>query len=378
VRRATSGGVLILLAVAFGTTCAKTPTGPGANCGSGASFTVLPVPFTAISAATVVGGMSPPAHSIPSDHAGFYLNGTGIPLSSPGAFRITQVKTTHYLASTFRAGQSDFGLEGNLCGGYQLGLAHIQSLVSKIQSHTGGNCTTYSTANETVQSCYNETDIELSAGEPIGTVGGASAAAFDFGVYQTGHQNAFVNPSRYSSLTLTAVCPYDPFTPDLRNQINSVLGQPGLFASGESPMCGSMNVDVAGTAAGVWVLQSGPVNQVGDETNFVTLAPHPLFPQSAQTFSIGPAALSSFVSGGITRFPVAASGRVNRRFSEVPADGQIYCYCDDPAVSLFTYFVRLSGSVLTIQKVGHASGATPCHADPASWALDGTALGFIR
>jgi hypothetical protein len=142
-------------------------------------------------------------------------------------------------------------------------------------------------------------------------------------------------------------------------------------------MCGSMNVDVAGTAAGVWVLQSAPVNQEGDETNFVALTPHPLYPQSAQTFSLGPAALAP-TFGNLARYPVTASGRVNRRFSDLTGDGQVYCYNFDTAGSNFSYFVRLSGSVLTIQKVAHGFGATPCGADPSSWAFDGSAQAFIR
>ena len=181
---------------------------------------------------------------------------------------------------------------------------------------------TYSTADETVQQCENSANIAMAAGEAIGTVGGPSAGAFDFGLYQPGHHNVFVNPSRYHDKTLTAVCPYDQFPPDLRSQIDPLFGYPGEHSSGEAPVCGTMEVDVANTAAGVWVLQSAPVNQEGDESHFATLAPYPTFPQSLQTFSLGPAALWGFSSpGGLFRFPVVISGRVNRRFRDVTGDG---------------------------------------------------------
>jgi hypothetical protein len=373
------GLVLAMVLISCAPACGKNPAGPDANCGSALSFTALPVPLSAIKAATVLGNMGPPVHTIPTDHTGFYLNGTGITLSSPGALRVTSVRTTHYLVSPFRQGQSDYSVTGNTCSGYTLTLGHIQTVVGKVESQTGSACETYSTANETVQACRNDNaDIPFAAGEAIGTVGGATAGAFDFGLYQNGHQNFFVNPSRYSSLTLSAVCPYDPFTSDLRAQINTVLGDPGQLASGETPVCGSMNVDVAGTAAGIWVLQSAPVNQSGDETNFVALAPHPLFPQSGQTFSIGPAAIASTLNAPVLRYPVSASGRVNRQFKSVTEDGQIYCYVHDAATANFSYFVRVSGGVLTIQNVTHAAGATPCSADPASWAINGSALAFIR
>src|SRR6476646_5251652 len=91
----TALGLAAFIGLAAG--CGKNPTGPDAHCGSGPSFTALPVPFTAINSATVIGNLGPPVHTIPTDHAGFYLVGTGITLSSPGAYRVTSLKATHYL-----------------------------------------------------------------------------------------------------------------------------------------------------------------------------------------------------------------------------------------------------------------------------------------
>jgi hypothetical protein len=141
-----------------------------------------------------------------------------------------------------------------------------------------------------------------------------------------------------------------------------------------------MRVDVAGSAQGAWVLQSSPVNQSGDETNFLILAPHPIFPVSRQTFSAGPAAIAASVpTPQLARYPIQTTGRVNRWFKEVHADGLIYCYAYDFAPPIFSYFVRLApGDVLTIQKMSHAAGATPCNNDPATWAFTGAALSFIR
>src|SRR5712671_3530150 len=132
VMRPTVVGTALLLIVigVLAARCGKNPAAPDANCGSGLSFTVLPVPFSAISSATPIGWMGPPGHTIPTDHGGFYVAGTGITLSSPGPFRITGVRTSHYLASTFRTGQSDYTVNGNLCNGYQLTLAHLQTVVS--------------------------------------------------------------------------------------------------------------------------------------------------------------------------------------------------------------------------------------------------------
>ena len=75
---------------------------------------------------------------------------------------------------------------------------------------------------------------------------------------------------------------------------------------------------------------------------------------------------------------MTSAGRVNRAFRDVTADGQIYCYVSSPTLATNSYFIRLSGSVLTAQRIAHGFGASPCSADPPTWAFDGTAVTFIR
>jgi hypothetical protein len=221
--------------------------------------------------------------------------------------------------------------------------------------------------------------VALTAGATIGTVGGPSAGAFDWGLHDPRHTNFFVNPDRYAGSVRDAVCPYDPFIAPLKEQLYALIGDGLRTASGESPQCGSMSVDVAGTARGAWVLQSDPVMQMGDETNFAVLAAHPLFPQSKQAFSLGPAALFATSGAGNDTYPLEASGRVNRRFGDVTEDGLLYCYVYDAPAAAWSYFVRLAaGPVLTLEKVTHAAGATPCGADPSTWSFSGAALVFIR
>ncbi len=365
---------LALLAI-LGTACAGE-----SGCEDPVVFSVLPVDFGSVSFVTPIGNLGPPVHTLPTDHVGFYLTGTGITLRSPSAMRIKRVGRTRYLVSPFRQGESDYTVTGGLCQDQELTFGHIQTVVPAIEAAVGtSDCQTYSTANETVETCRNETDLPLDAGATIGTVGGPSAGAFDFGVHNPRDTNYYVNPGRYSQPLLTAICPYDPFVNSLKDLLYALIGDGVRTASGESPQCGSMSVDVAGTAAGAWVLQSDPVMQAGDETNFAVLAPHPLFPQTKQAFSLGPAALFATSGAGIDTYPVQASGRVNRRFSDITADGLPYCYVYDASVATWSYFVQLTaGPVLTIEKVTHSAGATPCGADPSTWSLSGAALAFIR
>ena len=359
---------------------AATACDEGSGCDDPVEFSVLPVDLASVPFVTPIGGLGPPGHTLPTDHVGFYLTGTGITLRSPSDMTIREVRRTTYLASPFRQGQSDYSVTGALCQDQELIIGHIQTVVAGIEAAVStSDCETYSTADETVQSCRSETNMALTAGATIGTVGGPSAGAFDWGLHDPRHTNFFVNPDRYAPPVLDAVCPYDPFISPMKEQLYDLIGDGLRTASGESPQCGSMSVDVAGTASGAWVLQSDPVIQAGDETNFAVLAPHPLFPQSQQAFSLGPTTLFATSGAGNDTYPLETSGRVNRRFSDVPTDGLLYCYVYDASVAAWSYFVRLAaGPVLTIEKVTHAAGATPCGADPSTWSFSGAALAFIR
>jgi hypothetical protein len=375
-------GLSLLFAV-FVAACGDKVAGPGdtSACDNGLTFAVFPVPLSAIASITPVGAMGPPIHTIPTDHGGVYLNSTAVPIVSPAAARIKTINRARYLVSPFRQGQTDYFFDAVLCGSYSLRFSHLITVVDRIASRiNGSNCSTYSTANETVETCSNnDPNIELAAGESIGTVGSASSGAFDFGLYDANTSNFFVNPGRFSGPTRTAICPYEPYPVAMRNQLYALLETAGIHASGEEPQCGSMSVDVAGTAQGVWVLRSNPVNQTGDETSFLVLAPHPMYPVSKQAVSAGPTTIApSMGSPSLARYPIQTTGRVNRRFRDISADGLIYCYVYEPSPN-FSYFVRLAvDGVLTIQRVLHPPGATPCNNDPSTWTLSGAALAFIR
>lgn len=359
----------------------RTPSGPS-GCDGSAELSVLPVSPSAINWLTPIGNMGPPTHTLPTDHVGFYLVGTGIPLVSPGPMRISTVVKVTYLASPFRQGLTDYALETRLCGGYGAILGHILTATTAIVAMadaSGSSCQTYSTADETVRRCENhDVDLELAAGDPIGTVGGPNIPAFDLGIYGDNTRNEFVNPPRIQDKIVHAVCPYDLFAGSLRGQLYARIGDGVTLASGESPQCGAMSVDVAGTAQGVWALPGTPLSPQSDESRFVVLAPHPLTPVSEQTFSMGPGSLNVTTAPGLPHYPAQPSGRVNRAFRDVTADGLVYCYVAGP-LPTFSLFIQMeSATSLAIRKVTHLAGNSPCDLDPSTWVMSTGAVQFIR
>lgn len=374
-------GVISTVAVAIG--CGSAGPTDQSGCAGGLHFDGAMVPRAAVASVAPVGGFSPPYHVLPTDHGGIYLTTTSVPLVAPAAAQLSTVHRQRYLASSFRQGQTDYSVELSLCGGYVLRLAHLVSVPDWISNQVGQDCQQY-TGQETVESCvrYNASG-ELAAGDPLGVVGGATSGAFDIGLNDSHHTNVFANPARLGTnqSNIQAICPYDPFPADDRAFYLSMIKVGSIAATGEQPQCGTMEVDQAGTAKGIWVLQSNPLNAGPDETVFITLANHPALPVSRQMFSIGPSALVAPVPSRTEQpYPKEVSGQVNRSFAQVLPDGTMYCYVSEPSSSaIHSYFLRLAASgVLTLERKLHSAGQTPCSAAPASWAFSAAAINFIR
>jgi hypothetical protein len=344
---------------------------------AGPYFTELPVDESAIASTTIIGSFSPPAHTLPSDHGGIYLTGQAIALRAPGPLTLTSIRRTRYLASSFRTGAEDYQLEANVCGAVRLSLGHIASLPAELASLIQpGGCTSYSTANETVEACYTRVAREIAAGTPLGTVGGPTAPAFDFGVYDSRHHNAFANPRRYNSQMSQALCPWDVFAPGAREVLLSRVGMGTQRRMGE-PACGTMEVDRPGTAQGMWIdeRRAGTAT-AGDESPYVTLTYDVVRPDEKVLFSVGLPELGP----GMYTAVMFHDGPRQRAFGEVLPDA-LTCYevqsgifrpAGSPRVS---FLLSLGSDRLRLEK---REDDRACDGDPATWAFGGAPVTFVR
>jgi hypothetical protein len=357
-----------------------TGTSPQDQLCPGADYlTVLPVDRGEIVFASVIGGLSPPAHTLPSDHGGLYLAHTGVTLRAPARLTVLRVRRTHYLASPFRTGAQDFALELSVCSAIQLSIGHITSLSPALAALIEpGGCSTYSTANETVEACLTAVSKNVDAGEVLGTVGGPTAAAFDFGVYDRRHHNQFANPARFASQQVgIALCPWEPFTPDLRALLLARVGNGSQLRMGD-PACGSVEVDRVGTAQGMWIRESLAGSAAsGDESPFVTLTYDLVRPNDKLLFSIGVPTLGA----GAYSAPIAHEGLRNRAFGEV-LPGAVHCY--DVTSGLFypegapriSFLLALADpDHLRLERREIVSG---CDGDPSTWSFSERAITFVR
>ena len=376
--RRLSGCLLLGLAA-----CGEGLVGPAAeSCGPGPHFTAIPVAPGDLVLIAAYGGLGAPGHTLPTPHTGFMLGTEGAPVVSPGALQITALRRTQYLVSPNRQGREDYTADFRVCKEISGWFGHLTSLAPTIpQSQVNWKeCNRYSTAEETVETCRASlSEVTLAAGEALGT-GGMSIAlglmGLDFGLIDTRVDNGYVAQWRYSRETRHAICPWDQFEVGLQTQLYAKLrdgGRPWVTPGGE-PRCGAMAVDLAGTARGAWAPPTATNPVQGNETAYLALANYPYRPQDSLALSLGPTALGARVAvvGRET------SGRVNRAFEQVSADGQIHCYGPDPLLPGSSWLLALTSPTrLSIRKVDHTPGASPCQGDPATWSLAG-AMELVR
>ena len=348
-------------------------TDEGEPCGAPPYFTVMPVALTDMHSITVIGGFGAPVHTLPTPHAGIYLARAGVTVRSPGAIDITRLRRTTYQVSPTRQGLSDYTIEYRVCREITGWFGHMTTLSASFPENEldWRGCETYSTSNETIQTCFAAPeDLRLDPGEVMGTSGAGQVAGLglDVGLLDSREHHLFVSPQRYPDAFFTSICAWEQFDAASQAMLFTKLLDPSRVntpAMG-TPRCGTMQVDVAGTAKGVWAEPGAPANVAGDERPYITLADYPYRPQENLTLSLGPTALGATVAV----VPRQTSGRANRAFEQVTPDGVIYCYGPPLLNANQSWFLALMpNGTLSIERKPHAVGSSPCLSDPSTWSF---------
>jgi hypothetical protein len=269
----------------------------------------------------------------------------------------------------------DYAIYFQVCRELTGWFGHVASLAQLSSTPVAyGNCRTYSTPFASYETCEaTSLQIRVSAGEELGTAGPVT----DMGLRDVRTNNFYVSPHRYPG-SIHALCMWEPFDAATQSILYAKLRdlrRPSIQPEGE-PRCGTMEVDVPGTAKGVWAEPGVPVPLGPDERRYVALVDYPYRPQDDLALSLGPEALGAHIAF-VDR---QTSGRVNRAFEDVTADGQIYCY--GPEVEYFSvssWYLRLTTpSTLTMERIEHGPGPSPCATDPATWSFSGNAVSLVR
>ncbi|MBI5037644.1 MAG: hypothetical protein HZC01_02995 [Candidatus Kerfeldbacteria bacterium] len=296
-------------------------------------FTVFPLKDGDFYQITALGNLNPTGHTLPTDHlyvattdAQYFtpgLKSNAKPLIAPADMWIVGVQS-----SEESGGITDYSIEFSPCKEVKGKFGHIGSIAQNIQAEMDAlekNCNEYETGGKTYRSCsYMGMNIEVNAGEEIGTVGDGRSAMLDIWLsdYREPQVNR-ANPDRWSTDRNFVSCFLDYYPTEQKDQYYDLIIGPDNGKRTKEPRCGTVDVDIVGTAQGVWFYDLQ--GQLQGEDPHLALA-YDNIQTDKQVFSVGTSASSAGIESGFYSFVPASSGTINRDFSQVTADGTIYCY----------------------------------------------------
>ena len=294
-------------------------------------FTVAPTDLDKIAGIITLGNLNPPGHTFPTDHIYFFPTReenadrpNTVNVYSPGDLTITQIWASEHV----KAGFADYNIFLTPCDEISIEFFHITTPSEEIFGDTADFSgwhldNDYSTGGEIYRTWSKEYDIEVAAGEFLGTAGGnPNQWAFDLGVYDERQYPAVVAaPERWEGYRyLNSVCPLSLYEPGpLLDRMVSLVERDKV--EGEGLPCGYVLQDVPGTAHGCWFLEG--IEETYPEDLHLALVRdniHPAYIAVSTGNSVRGLRSRAY------KFLPESSGLLNRDFAGITPDGQVYGY----------------------------------------------------
>lgn len=335
-------------------------------------FTVSPIKSDDYGALIPLGNLNPTGHVFPTDHIYLFSkqvpdNGKASealakPLYSPGYMWITDVSTSEDVGS----GITDYSIGYQPCDEFRGKFGHVGRLstrlkaeIEKTQDH---KCDEYTTGGSKFRACsYNQLKISVKAGEELGTAFNGRSAALD--IWATDYRIKrleFANPSRWREESFFNACPANYFTSSIKSEM---LGRFSDYDGNKrtiEPVCGTIEVDVKGTAKGYWFTRDHTPSSSEDKN--MALANDNKNPLK-QAFSMGNSGESKGFKSGVYFFTPKESGNLNRDFAAVSSNGSVYCYetTDSPSGATYgvgqvsvLYLSLINGETIRVEKTNRS------------------------
>lgn len=327
----TQFGMALTVAALMMAACGHDEAPPSPPAQPGPYFSVFPVAEADYTHIVPLGNLNPTGHTLPTDHFYIYIRPgppntpAEVAVVAPGDIVITGIQVQRNITDNF----SDYGMEFQPATSHLFRgrFGHMFSLHSTLSAVMDGVTPTcgdpYLTGGKVYQNCQYRVRIAVAAGAPLGTTGGrAGQYALDFWAYDFMRPpNTYADPARYAGTDLPyAVCAVDYFFDPPRATLETRFGN-GFNRRTAAPVCGTVAQDLPGTAQGNWFRDGYP--DIYPEDNHLALV-HDNIDPTRPVFSVGTRATG--VSGGRYIYTPANTGLINRDFSAISADGQIYCF----------------------------------------------------
>ncbi len=319
-------------------------------------FTARVMDKGVIEALTPLGASNPPGHTYPVDHIYFHGPEDGQPdnVYAPGDGVISNVGlwTSYNDSNAIMA--SDVTMTIKLCQGVEVVMAIPGELSPELQAVVQGlksDCKSVAAKHEgesIVETCDYTLEYPVTAGDYVAQTNGKHLPE----VWALDHNmktSSDVDWERYNSPYYEyAFCFFDLYSGELKNEYYNLFGAKGDGVAMEQlmdqgvdkkeidakqlesiftprtiePLCGRVIQNITGTAQGDWFgFPKGSGAELGESTGGLALIHDNINPTIGKVVVAG-----NFSEPGVLRFIPTHTGTINREFSEVTADGMVYCY----------------------------------------------------
>lgn len=295
-------------------------------CPAGPLFDHVPLGLEEFHAFRPLGFLSSPIHVVPAWHSAFSRKNPGeIRPSAQVRFPSEAVVVSVFAAKFLASGAESYQLRFQPCAEVTAYFNHLGSLSARLAAALAGapaDCREYNDGSGLVRNCSHAVSVSVASGEEAGF--SDDTAGVDFGLIDYRLPPAgFANPAHYTRDFFYYASPVSYFVPELRRVMESRLSSyDGSVPRTAEPRVGTYMQDLPGTAQGTWFTLGASFVGATNENRTLALV-HDYIGADQPVFSIGS---EVGLRPGLAAFSVEPSGRVNRDFSNVTADGQVFCF----------------------------------------------------
>ncbi|MBI4162961.1 MAG: hypothetical protein HY513_04720 [Candidatus Aenigmarchaeota archaeon] len=305
---------------------------------AGKLFTSYPIDLSKATEIIPLGNLAPPGHTFPTEHSYTHITAGGettetIPLYAPGDVKLLLIAFSHGMTQD----PVDYTLYFALCKDIVAYYNHVKEISPEIQAMIDKNSCKFQGESKTTR-CNIEVFEPLKAGSTVGKVGRLQGN-YDFGLIDLRTTLAFANPSRYGARSLHIQCPYNYYDSSMKSSFFKLIKRT------DADKCGKTAQDVPGTLKGNWFYGNARADMGTDWDKYLA------FVQDNKDSTISVISIGGvFADASKVEFKPASSGLVNREFSQVTPDGNIYCYESSTQTSSKIVVQMTSGIEIKIEK----------------------------
>ncbi|KAF6245495.1 hypothetical protein [Nitrosopumilus sp. b2] len=302
----------------------------------GKFFTTYPVDMNEVKSITPLGNLGPPGHTFPTQHPhihlGEYDTSYSYPLYTPADVFITSVSWQENITQDPIDYVIYFALCKDIIGYYN----HVKALSDEVKHIIEKvECESFSIKSE--GSCTKVLLDKIEEGSVLGQVG-LEQGNFDFGLIDISKKLDFIKQERYPIRDRYVNCVFDYYEDPMKQQFYDLINR-------IDGTCGHVMQDVPNTLKGNWFHESAQKEYVVDWNVYLAFVDHYEDP-SIQVVSIA----GIITEPSLFKFIPKTNGEINREFSQVTSDGNIYCY---EGANIIRYFEKVPLGKILVQMIGN-------------------------